>query len=573
LTSFFLCAFAGTARAHFLWLKTDSADGRPQAVLIFGESAADEAYHLPEALADTEIHCRTPDGGRAVLKSQTVDNDDRVGLVARFDAKQPCALEATREYGIYGDFLLTYYAKHVHALDNDSLGQVGPSSEFVLDLVPQATRDGLEITALWQGKPRADVELSVKLDGENEDTEATKHKTDADGKVRLKSEHSGLISVLANVYDKTKSGELAGKKYTSAGHFTTLTFPWRKESATTTSQSGPHSALPPLPEAVSSFGAAVSEGWLYVYSGHTGTEHDHSAANLSRHFRRMRLTGGGPWEDLPMEIPLQGLALVAHGGKLYRIGGMNARNVTTEDEEDLHSTDEFAAYDPATEKWTALAPLPDPRSSHNAVVIGDRVYVTGGWILAGTGEGKWLDNSLVYDFMNPSAGWQRLPEQSFQRRALAAAQWQGKLIALGGMDENADVSQRVDLFDPQTDRWSKGPDLPGKGMAGFGVSAWNLDGSVYVSGFNGRMFRLTDDGSNWEEVARLARPRFFHQIVPAAVEDTLLVVGGASRKGHLADIEPVDVSTKAVKDYSLNKSSDRAAADTRSPDHGHADES
>jgi hypothetical protein len=141
------------------------------------------------------------------------------------------------------------------------------------------------------------------------------------------------------------------------------------------------------------------------------------------------------------------------------------------------------------------------------------------------------------------------------------------------MDENADVSQRADMFDPKTGVWSKGPDLPGKGMAGFGVSAWNLDGNVYISGFNGRMFRLTGDGSNWEEVARLVRPRFFHQIVPAAVEDTLLVVGGASRKGHLSDIEPIDVSTAAVKDYSLNKSSDRAAADTRSQEHSHADES
>ena len=52
--------WSGVAHAHFLWLKGDTIDGKPQAVLIFGESAADEAYHLPESLADTEIWCRMP---------------------------------------------------------------------------------------------------------------------------------------------------------------------------------------------------------------------------------------------------------------------------------------------------------------------------------------------------------------------------------------------------------------------------------------------------------------------------------------------------------------------------------
>ena len=123
---------------------------------------------------------------------------------------------------------------------------------------------------------------------------------------------------------------------------------------------------------MSSFGAVVADGWLYVYGGHTGEEHEHSAANLSKHFRRIQLDGGTEWEELPMQTPLQGLPLVAHGGKIYRVGGLNMRNATTKDDEDLHSTAEFAEFDPATSKWTALAPLPAARSSHNAVVIGDQ---------------------------------------------------------------------------------------------------------------------------------------------------------------------------------------------------------
>lgn len=562
-----LCVFVSQAQAHFLWLKGDSVDGKPQAVLIFGESAADEAYHLPDALADTEIWCRTPGGDRTQLKTEKVDNDDRVGLVAVAPNGQlPEVFEATRQYGIYGDMLLTYYAKHIRAKSNDQLEAAGASSALKLDIVPKATVDGLELTVLWDGKPKADADVTVKVDGENEDAEAEKFKTDADGKVKLQPAGAGLVAVLANFYDTTKSGEFKGKKYAQAAEYASLTFPWQATEAKTSSAAPAKksrsekvakaaknkkkaakssSGLPALPVAVSSFGAVVVDGYLYVYSGHTGTEHSHSAANLSQRFLRVALNGGKAWEELPMQTPLQGLALVAHGGKIYRVGGMNARNDTTDDKEDLHSTDEFAVYDPAAKKWTALAALPAPRSSHNAVVIGDKLYVTGGWMLAGSRKGKWLEDSLVYNFTDPSSGWQKLPKQDFKRRALAASQWQGKLAVLGGMDQEAEISRRVDFFDPQSGKWSQGPDLPGTGMSGFGVSAWNLDGNMYISGFNGRVFRLADDGSKWEEVAKLAQPRFFHQLVPASKAGSLLVVGGASSDGHLDDIELVELNPKS----------------------------
>lgn len=568
-----MLAVAPAARAHFLWLKSDAAEnGKPQAVLIFGESAADEAYHLPESLADTELFLRTLGGKREALKTEKVDNDDRIGLVAVLpNADLPEVIETAREYGVYGDFLLTYYAKHIRSESNDQLAAAGASKDLKLDIVPKATDEGLELTVLWDGQPHEGVELSIKTDGENEDADAEKLKTDANGKVTLQPGNSGLVTVLANVHDGKQSGELKGKKYTSAAHYSSVTFPWKQTGAAAAKKpeksAKNESGIAPLPEAVSSFGAAVADGYLYVYSGHTGTEHDHSAANLSRRFSRVPLSGGA-WEELPMETPLQGLPLVAHGGKLYRIGGLDVRNATTDDKEDLHSTTEFSQYDPATKKWTALAPLPAGRSSHNAVVIGDKLFVVGGWKLSGSRKGEWLDDSLVYNFSDPSQGWQKLPAQDFQRRALAASQWKGKLAALGGMDEKAKISRRVDLFDPSNGKWSQGPELPGTGMSGFGVSAWNLGDDLYISGFNGRVFKLADDGSKWEVVAKLAEPRFFHQLVPAAQEDALLVVGGASREGHLTSIELIDVSDEAVKNAAASADDSDQASDAGSYHHG-----
>ncbi len=186
-------------------------------------------------------------------------------------------------------------------------------------------------------------------------------------------------------------------------------------------------------------------------------------------------------------------------------------------------------------------PLPAARSSHNATVIGDKLYVIGGWRLDGKPPGTWEPDALVYDFTKPESGWQKLPHPEFKRRALAAGFWKDKLIALGGMDEKNNPSVRVDLFDLHSGNWHRGPNLPGAGMAGFGVSAWNLDGELYVCGLRGVLYRLNDSGSAWEEAGRVETPRFFHQLVPAP-HGGLMVVGGASQKGQLATIEPIDLN-------------------------------
>jgi uncharacterized GH25 family protein len=541
---------AATAEAHFLWLKTETHDGKPEAALFFGESATDEAHHFPDKLNGTKVWRRTPDGKRTEVATTKVDTDDRVAYVGPLPNSEPCVLETTAQYGLYQNWLLTYYTKHIYASANDQLGAAGPSAELKMDIVPRATDDELELTVLWDGKPQAGVDLSVKV----ADGDAKELKTDEHGKATFKPVGEGLVAVVANVIDKTAKGEINGKPYAAVASYATLTLPWKcacSEDASS-QQSNPdpakpaeheptpatQSALPLLPEPLSSFGAATADGWLYVYGGHIGAEHDHSAANQSQHFRRVFLNGGREWEELPMPMPMQGLALVSYQGKLYRVGGMNARNATTKDKEDLHSTADFACYDPASKEWRNMAPLPAARSSHSAVVIGHTLYVVGGWKLDGPKSGEWLDRSVAYDFENPSAGWQKLPEQPFQRRALAAGEWHGQLAAITGMDEDQVISGRVDLYDPQTQNWSRAADLPGEDMAGFGVAAGSSGGKLYVCGLGGIVYRLSNDGSKWEDVARLATPRFFHQLVPDG-RGNLLAIGGASEKGHLADSERI----------------------------------
>jgi hypothetical protein len=541
LAPFFL---AQSSHGHFLWLKTLDQDGKPHAYVLFGETPADEAYHMPEALLKTKVWRRTKDEKRDELAPKSLETEVRVGLIAPLKSDGPCVLEATQTYGIYHRALLTYYAKHVQSTTPDELNAAGPSVAHKLDIVPRLLNDQLRLTVTWVGKPLEGAEVAIRVG----DEDAIDKKTDKQGHVELELQGDGLVSVLANHVEKEAAGEYEGKEYKSVMHYASLTFGRATAEKQTKSEKAaaavipaePQSALVPLPEPVSSFGAAVSDGWLYVYGGHIGGEHEHSTANLSQHFRRIRLEGGDEWESLPMQMPLQGLALVAYKGNVYRIGGLSARNATADDDEDLHSQADFSVFDPATGKWESLAPLPTPRSSHNAVVIDGNLYVVGGWHLHGQSPGDWQSDALVYEFANPDVGWRKLPAPPFKRRAISAGEWRGKLVVIGGMNENEKISRRVDLFDPHSALWSEGPKLPGTGMMAFGTAACDLDGQIFVTGLQGVVYRLNKTGSAWEEATRMATGRFFHQLVPTS-DGRLLAVGGASRENHLADIEAIGI--------------------------------
>ena len=529
LAALVIAVTAQTSFAHFPWL---AVDGEGRALLFFGESPEERTYHTPEAIAHAKVFACSGEEKPVELDLAIVEEDDYIGRRSAKPVAKDAALEMTCEYGLYHGMLLTYYARHLPGADAAAWEKAGAAKDLKLSVTAKPAKEAgaVTLTVAWDGKPLEDAGVTL-ADSSGESQEG---KTDDLGEVTFKKVAGGLIGVTANFVEEVK-GEVDGKEYHSAGHYATLTFQNGEGPAVAkTTAAVDATAATDLPEPVASFGGAVADGWLYLYSGHIGGEHEHSKDNLSQSFRRKEI-GGKEWEELPMETPLQGLPLVAHSGKLYRIGGLSALNAAGEDE-DIHSVAEFSCFDPATKEWTALAPLPESRSSHDAVVIGDTLYVLGGWKLAGSSKGTWLDTAWSFDLTKPDGAWQALPSPTFRRRAMAAAQWDGKLVVLGGMGEDHDISRSVDALDLKTGEWTKLANLPGEGMDGFGISAWNLDGKLYASGTQDSLFRLSDDGKTWEPIAELAQPRFFHRLLPGK-PGVLLAVGGASEEGHLADIE------------------------------------
>lgn len=297
-------------------------------------------------------------------------------------------------------------------------------------------------------------------------------------------------------------------------------------------------ACPPLPQALASFGAAVTGGHLYLYGGHTGRAHVHAKNTQTGAFLRVSLSEPTAWETLPAGPAAQGLGLVGHEGKVYRIGGMQARNEDPA-KEDLHSLAEVACFDPAVGSWKALPPLPAGRSSHDAVVLGNKLCVVGGWNLKGdSDDAEWHSTALSLDLSKADAVWEQLPAPPFKRRALAVATvGPNKLIVLGGMTDDGEISRACDVLDLTTGRWSDGPALPGEGHEGFGVAAFEVDGRVYASAMSGKVQRLAADGSAWEEIAELSAHRFFHRILPWTKKELVFLGGAAPKKPHLVECE------------------------------------
>jgi hypothetical protein len=344
---------------------------------------------------------------------------------------------------------------------------------------------------------------------------------DASGLASVEGLSEGKASLWANWNDGTP-GELGGKEFAETRYYATLTV--LPGSKTAVDQST-HFATMPDP-AVNSFGAAVVGDWLYVYSGHVGRTHHYNSETTSKHFRRLNLHDRTTWEELPMDKDLQGVALVSDGKRLYRTGGMAARN-RQGDDHDLHSVADFACFDPTTKIWTALPAMPEPRSTHDSVIIGRTLYVAGGWTMQGASdESVFCKSALAFDLDSPDSGW-RVVEQPFERRALAVGECDGKLVVMGGLvGGGMQVERRVDVYDPTTKLWSRGPDLPGSAKnEGFGPSAMNVDGRLYVSGASGTIFQLSEAGDTWLAAGSWVQPRITHRLV-GGPDHHLFAVGG-----------------------------------------------
>ena len=528
------------AQAHFIWLAPVTAeDGTTHIEVYFGESAIPDDPDLLKHVDGMQAWTIAPDETYSEL--ELVRNDDSL----RAQLSDPNALiVAKHNLGVMqrGDkaFVLNYYAK-TGATQAKSWGEINCSRQIALDLIPKVEGEQLHLSVRFNGEAVPNAEV-VSLSRAGKEFEGS---TDEAGIIAIPFAEQGLYSIRARVIEN-KSGELDGKPYSEVRHYCTLTL-----KAQSVSLPAAGKDLQPLGQPVTSFGGAIMNGKLYIYGGHTGGAHSYSLKEQENRLHCLNLRTG-EWQTLAEGPRLQGLALIAHGDKLYRIGGFTAKNAEGEDHS-LWSQDSVAAFDTTTQQWKDLPSLPEPRSSFDAAVLNDVIYVIGGWHMAGDADSIWHKTAWKLDLSKDQLQWEALPEPPFQRRALAVAVHDGKVYAIGGMQSEGGPTIRTDIFDPQTQTWSQGPNLVvvekeedgspfSNEITGFGASAFATGGDLYVSTIKGTLQRLTDDGSAWEVVTETPTARFFHRMLPVD-QNHLLIVGGANMGiGKFEDVEIIDVS-------------------------------
>lgn len=509
------------AAAHFVFV-VPQPGGTSASVFISETLDPDPAVDI-DLVRDTKLSFRATNGREtpvALVKAGNV-------YTAPIGSAGPGVLHGLTDIGISGSaeksYLLLYHPKTILGDAFDSKATVGASAP--VEIVPQGRAGALTLKLLGRGKPLADAEITVLLPDGGEKIV----KTGPSGQTEVFAQN-GRYGAWARFWETSAAGERAGKKYTETHHYATLVF----AAGVVAPQAGAAARFATLPQATASFGAVAVDGWLYVYGGHVSPTHNYFIEAVSGRFDRLRLTGEPVWESLPAGIAVQGMNLAAHKGKVYRVGGMAPRNRLGEPG-DNHSVADVARFDPGTKKWETLPSMPEPRSSHDVVVIGDRLYVVGGWNMTGKGQ-TFAETLLMMDLSQKSLSWTSVP-QPFKRRALMGAAFGGKLYAVGGMDDRDTVVRAVSIYDPAAKQWTEGPLLP-EGAFGFAPAVGMHKGRLFVSVSDGSLFRLTSAANAWEKTGTTS-PRVAHRL--ASRGDAILVLGGAADGNNLDLIETVTV--------------------------------
>lgn len=511
-----LAAVSTLLHAHFVFVVPEP--GAAKAKVIISEDLKPAGEVGIDIIAGAKLRMRGGDGTEMAMPMEKAGDAFLVGLPGQGTRLVYGFVDmGYSQRGTGKPHLLLYYPKTI--LGDAWDGKTVAGGPTPVEIVPAGKPGAMRLQLLAKGKPLPDAEITVILP----DGTQKKVKTDAAGLTEVLPQ-AGRYGAWARFWEPG-TGERDGKKYEELRHYATLVF------------DSPAAVFATMPEGTSSFGSVVSDGYLYIYGGHIAVTHSYSREAVSGKFHRLALTGKKTWETLPGGPAMQGMNLAAHGGKIYRIGGMTPRNYPGEPS-DTHSIADCARYDPATKKWTALPPLPEARSSHDVVVIGDRLYVTGGWALKGKGGEKWYDTTVVLDLKADPLAWKEVP-QPFHRRALMASAHNGKMYVIGGFNDKGQIVRETSVYDPAANSWSDGPKLPAGPWLSFAPAAGEHAGSLYVSVSDGTLLRLKPSSQEWEPVGK-STPRLAHRIASAG--DAVLVIGGAEKGKNSDLVEAVTVA-------------------------------
>ena len=282
-----------------------------------------------------------------------------------------------------------------------------------------------------------------------------------------------------------------------------------------------------MPSSRQEVGVGVLDGKVYVIGGFQ----DGQTVNTVERYDPV----SNRWDEvdpLPAPLPLNHAAVAVVGSRLFVVGGLT---------QFFSPVDSLYCFDAEDEEWTEKASLPAARGACAAAVIDGLIYAAGGFPSARR------QDFAVYD---PGADdWDPLPSMTAPRDHLAAAAVGGFFYAISGRSGGFNALRpEVERYDPSTRMWSNVRDIP---TPRAGIAAAVVNGRIYVFGGEGNVnnpptntFLETEEYNpstdEWRELAPM--PIGKHGIGAAAFDGKVYIPGGGPIEG-IGDTDRNDVFT------------------------------
>jgi N-acetylneuraminic acid mutarotase len=256
--------------------------------------------------------------------------------------------------------------------------------------------------------------------------------------------------------------------------------------------------VPPMPHRRSYTASAEIGGKIYVAAGMVGN----SGRPLDLFERFDPKTQG--WSSLkPLPDAFSAAAGARLGTTFYVVGG----NSPDADGRQVY------AYDTRRPSWRTVAPLPAPRTNLAAVGLGNRIYAIGGLDPVNPAQ-------TVYAYDTTRRSWSEVAPLPEALHAMAATVFKGEIWVLGGRLRSQEIVRDVWIYNPQRDQWRAGPSLPAPMDLLGVVSVGNKIHAVLES----KYFVYDAATRRWSRGPSLKVPR--HALALYAARGKLYAIGG-----------------------------------------------
>jgi N-acetylneuraminic acid mutarotase len=234
------------------------------------------------------------------------------------------------------------------------------------------------------------------------------------------------------------------------------------------------------------------------------------------------------------------------GTDIYVVGGLKGASATGAVEK----------YDTTTNKWMTVAPLPLPVHHPNIATADGKLYLLGSLADGSKDGARWPALANSYSYNPASNTWTQLAPMPDARGSSALGVYGKTIFVAGGLSRAGKAVDTVSSFDTVTGKWTSLPssNLPeARDHGGGGV----VGNTFYVVGgrigsqntVRGTTFALdvSKSGGKWTDVAKMPTPRGG---IAVAVQGTkIYAIGGegnpaAGTRGVFSDVEVFDTVQK-----------------------------